>query len=182
MDTVGFLKLKKISLFFRQYDMIISFDDTNVFVQLLRNTDGDWSSFFQEASAKGIRPIEKLSPTFAHSNSPTHVHFISQEVLLFFLKSHKTFHIYKLVPLLCFCLCFFLAHIFFFARKSFFTHRTVQGERGAKFIHTKSTAAYRKRHLTGVTQWKTVLRWLLTSTLVWGSTTSWFLQNKSVNS
>lgn len=29
--------------------------------------------------------------------SLTHVHFISQEALPFFLKAHKTFHIYKLV-------------------------------------------------------------------------------------
>lgn len=135
------------------------------------------------------RRLPRVSDQSRNSPRPLHTPTVQHTYTLYLKRSFsfswnhtKPFIFISWFPCCVFAFVFFWLIFFFCQEIFFFTHRTVQGERGAKFIHTKSTAAYRKRHLTGVTQWKTVLRWLLTSTLVWGSTTSWFLQNKSVNS
>lgn len=53
---------------------------------------------FHEASAKDIRPIRKLSQTFAHSIEHMYTS-VYLAALPFFLKSHKTLYIPEFISL-----------------------------------------------------------------------------------
>lgn len=144
--------------------MVIWFYNRNVSVNLLRNTDGHWSSFLQDVSAKGIWPIEKVPPRPYHTQS-TRTHFVCPEALYFSSLLFK--FVFLLFPSLIFgwrvCLLFFWPFTIF-ARELPFLWRP--RDSGVGFLvnqqHKKGRLHLEQVYLNSIR----IVRWLWKSGMV----------------
>lgn len=98
VDTIGFVKFKDNSLWFSSIWSIYLMTGMFPFNSWEIQMDTDLP--FSGGVSQGYLTNQEAPPRPLHTL--THVHFILQKALPFFLKSHKIYHISKFVPLFLF--------------------------------------------------------------------------------